>query len=246
MAAPAPKTKATQLLEELSCVSRQNTALSEFKANKYLREINKLLESKVDIAYLWICKGFVYSLSNQPKQMYEAFANAQKLGASDSLSMFNQATQYILYGYYDEAIDALCLNYGKVAQGQLERVALATFAYHKIEQKNLTAETKEILRVRKARLKDLEIDVDQAHKFMNIFYDLMRKQKIRYGLVRHNIYNEEEYYLHFEAVADNDLTQSVLNEFDQYVADHPELYEINAKINIILTPISSIWHNSAA
>lgn len=87
MAAPAPKTKATQLLEELSCVSRQNTALSEFKANKYLREINKLLESKVDIAYLWICKGFVYSLSNQPKLMYEAFANAQKLGASDSLSM---------------------------------------------------------------------------------------------------------------------------------------------------------------
>lgn len=246
MATPAPKTKASELLEELSTINRQNTVLSEFKTNKYIREINKLLESNVDIAYLWICKGFVYSLSNQPKAMYEAFANAQKLGASDSLAMFNQATQYILHGYYDEAIDALCMNKGSVAQEQLERIAIATFAYHKIEQYELMPETKEKLLIRQSRLRDLDIDAMQAYQFMNIFYDLMQKQKVRFGLVRHSIFNEEEYYLHFEAVADNDITQFILNEFDQYIAEHPEFYEINSKINIILTPISSIWHNFAA
>lgn len=246
MATPAPKTKASELLEELSTVNRLHTVLSEFKANKYIREINKLLESNVDIAYLWICKGFVYSLSNQPKAMYEAFANAQKLGASDSLSMFNQATQYILHGYYDEAIDALCMNKGSIAQEQLERIVLSTFAYHKIEQYELMSETKEKLLIRQSRLQDLGIDALQAYQFMNIFYDLLRKQKVRFGVVRHSIIDEEEYYLHFEAVADNDVTQSVLNEFDQYIAEHPEFYEINSKINIILTPISSIWHNFAA
>ena len=246
MVTPTPKTKAFELIEELSDVNRQNTVLSEFNTNKYLREINKLLESKVDIAYLWICKGFVYSLSNQPQAMYEAFANAQKLGASDSLSMFNQATQYILHGYYDEAIDALCLNKGSVAQEQLERIAISTFAYHKIEQKPLTAETREKLLKRQSRLQDLGINIPQAYQFMSIFYDFIRKRKDRFGLVRHSIFNEEEYYLHFEAVVDNDVTQSVLNEFDQYIAEHPEFYEINSKINIVLTPISSIWHNFAA
>ena len=62
----------------------------------------------------------------------------------------------------------------------------------------------------------------------------------------HHDTNQDEYYLHFEAVADIDVTHSVLNEFDKYIAEHPELYKINSKINIVLTPISSIRHDFVA
>ena len=51
---------------------------------------------------------------------------------------------------------------------------------------------------------------------------------------------------HYEAVADIDVTHPVLNEFDKYIAEHPELYKINSKINIVLTPISSIRHDFVA
>ncbi len=89
----------------------------------------------------------------------------------------------------------------------------------------LDLKTRENFLIRKAYLQDLGIDVLQAYQFMNIFYDLMQKQKVRFGMVHHSIIDEEEYYLHFEAVADNDVTQSVLNEFDQCIAEHMEYFQ---------------------
>ncbi|MHA3112878.1 hypothetical protein [Acinetobacter sp. ANC 4193] len=246
MVAPVPKTKAVELLEELYQTDRLHEELSEFRANKYLREITKLLESKVDIANLWICKGFVYSLSNRPKEMHEAFLNARRLGAIDSYSRFNQATQYLLHGYFNEAVEAFSLQKNSTAQEQIERIALSTFAYSEIEKLELTTETREKLLQRKKRLKDLGIDIDQAHQLLSIFFDFVRKQKVRFGLVRYSIVDEEEYYLHFEAVTSLDVTHSILNEFDQYIAEHSELYDINLKINIILTPISSILYKNIA
>lgn len=246
MVAPIAKTKASELLEELSSVEKTHDVLSEFRANRYLAEIKKLLESNVDIAGLWVCKGFVHSLSSQPQAMYDAFLNAQKLGAIDSYSMMNQASQYLLNGYFDEAIYALSLNRDKEAQKQIERIAISTFAYHKIEQYELMPETKNNLSERKSRLNDLNIDISQAEAFLKVFFSLLQKQKVRFGLVRHSIFDEEEYYLHFEAVTDLDTTHQILKEFDGYIAEHPEFYEINAKINIVLTPISSVYHNLVA
>ncbi|AYO54381.1 hypothetical protein [Acinetobacter wuhouensis] len=246
MVAPIPKTKAIELLLELSSVERTHEVLSEFRANRYLAEIKKLLESNVDIANLWICKGFVYSLYNQPQAMYDAFANAQKLGATDSYSMMNQSTQYLLNGYFDEAIHAMSMGNDSEAQKQIERIALATFAYHKIEQYDLPTEIKDKLSKRKSRLHDLKININEAESLMQVFFSKIRKHNVRFGLVRHSIFDEEEYYLHFEAVTNLDVTQKILNEFDQHIAEHPEFYDVNSKINVILTPISSIWHNSAA
>ncbi|NWK52148.1 hypothetical protein LZP46_07495 [Acinetobacter sp. SCLZS86] len=246
MVAPIPKTKATELLEELSRFDELHLVMSEFRKNKYLIDIRKLLETNVDVAQLWICKGFVHSRAGEPKEMYDAFQNAQKLGAIDPDSMFNQATQYVLYGLFDEAIRAISLTKNTIAQEQLERIALSTFAYDKIEKQELMAETREKLQIRKNRLNDLSIDINQAAQFVDIFFNFLREQNIRFGLVRHTIFDDEEYYLHFEAVADLELTQDILNKFDQYIAEHPEFYDINSKINIILTPVSSIWHNFAA
>jgi hypothetical protein len=74
--------------------------------------------------------------------MADAFKNAQKLGATDRHSMFNQATQYILHGYYENAIEALVLSKDDIAQEQLERIALSTFDYDQIEQHDLSTEAK--------------------------------------------------------------------------------------------------------
>ncbi|ENX02624.1 hypothetical protein F900_01070 [Acinetobacter modestus] len=245
MVAPIPKTKAVELLAELSSYERLQVVMSEFNTNKFLRDIKKLFDSKVDIANLWICKGFVYSLSNQPEAMVDAFRNAQKLGATDKYSMFNQATQYILHGYYENAIEALVLSKDDVAQEQLERIAISTFDYDQIEQHDLSVVAKNNLLKRKSRLAELGIDINEAKVLMNAFFQILKSRKCRFGLVHHDT-NQDEYYLHFEAVTDIDMTHSVLNEFDIYIAEHPELYKVNSKINIVLTPISSIRHNSVA
>ena len=54
MVAPIPKTKATELLEELSRFDELHLVMSEFRKNKYLIDIRKLLETNVDVAQLWI------------------------------------------------------------------------------------------------------------------------------------------------------------------------------------------------
>ncbi|KQX03255.1 hypothetical protein ASC84_00695 [Acinetobacter sp. Root1280] len=245
MVAPVPKTKAVELLLELSNVEIMHLVLNEFYANKYLAKIKKLLESNVDIATLWVCKGFVYSLANQPKAMYDAFANAQKLGATDAYSMMNQSTQYLLNGFIDEAIFALSLNKDPMSQNQIERIAISTFAFSKIEKYDFIPETKEKLSKIESRIKDVNIDIAQAETLLRVFFNLLQAQKIRFGLVRHSII-DEEYYLHFEAVTQLDVTQTVLKYFDEYIADHPELYDVNSKINVVLTPVSSIYHKFVA
>lgn len=245
MATPVPKTKAEELVLELSDLSIRGVVLNVFTTNKYLKNIEQLLKSGVDVANLWMCKGFVYSLSNQPDEMVNAFLNAQRLGATDSVSLFNQASQFILYGYYDEALNGFSANLDEESQKQFVRLGLSTFNYNLIDQLVKLPKTVEEINRRKGRLSDLGINVSLAKKLMDNFFDLLRSERIRFGLVRHEII-EDEYILFFEAVTDHQITQKVLKEFDTIISKDDELLEISQKISIVLTPVSNIFKAVAA
>ncbi len=245
MSAPIPKTKADELVSELSDLSVRGEILGPFATNRYLRNIEQLLKSGVDIAGLWLCKGFVYCISNQPEEMNKAFLNAQKLGAVDQTSFYNQASQYILYGYFEEALKGFALNHDSESQLQIIRVALSTFNYEFIDQLDTLQETINELQRRKARAYELGIDIIIAKKLMDTFFNFLKLEKVRFGLVHHNII-EDEYVLFFEAIADYEIIQKVLNKFDAYIGNDDELLNISQKITIILTPTSKGFKSVAA
>jgi len=232
MVAPIPKTKAEDILNQLVSINESSTFLSPFQTHRFLKEIDVSMKSGVDIAQLWVCKGLVYSIAKQPRKMVEAFTNATRLGATDLVAKYNQGTKYMMYGYYNEAIEAFSKCLDQASHDHMLRIAIASLNFEDIKSLMVLPKFIESIDTRLEGAKKLGIDINQAHKVMCVFFDIIKKYEFTVALIEHNL-TDDDYQLVFHTYEDIEKTTQILKEFDNLTAS-PDLFEASTKLNVIL------------
>lgn len=224
----------SELLDELSGFD-QSVLLSEFKQRRYLFECDKAI--RVDPSEGYMCKGIVYALSNEFDKMYESFQIAMRLNPNDVLIKTNFIASMGNFGRFEELKEILSSQVAILDSIQLHgyyRALVSTLEVGALKELN----NEYVDRVDQALL-SLNLELEDAKKYVSLFNSFMYQKKIRFGMVPSISWLIEngDILVYYDFVGTATASIEIMDEFDKLVAELG-MRHIARKITIVLMPLS--------
>lgn len=223
---------AEKLLDELTGFD-QNILLSEFKQRRYLLECDKAI--RVYPAEGYMCKAVVYALSNDFDKMYENFNIAMKLDPSDKLIKINFIASLGNFGRFEEIKEFFrtqtVLDNSPLTHAYF-RTLITTLDLDVIKQVD-----ESYANVIYKSLSEINVDLDDAKKYINLFNNLMYQKKIRFGLVPSISWkvHHGDLFVYYDFVGSALRSIEIMDEFDRLVLD-ADLKSVARNLIIVLLP----------
>lgn len=226
---------AEKLLDELTGFSQSST-LSEFNRHRYLRECDKAIQ--VEAAEGYMCKGIVYSLSNNFEKMKESFQIARQLDPSDSLIRDNFSISLANYGRFEDLkeilesqleapSDPVCEAFGRtvISIVDLELLQHLNENYaNQIEQ----------------AIDEVGLNKSDVVDYIKLFNDLMKQKKVRFGVVPSIswLVVDGDIVVYYDFVGSAVETVSIMDEFNKLAASKG-LRNVAKKFSLVLLPLGN-------
>lgn len=236
MAGAVPKTKATAIADTLKAYGADHF-LTDFMARKHLAEIDAALKTGVDVGELWICKGMVEGLRDNPDKMMAAFQNSKNLGEVDHVSRFNRAYLMGRFGLFSEAIEevSVCSKNDDSVKELIMDYSMSMMDFETLYKYVDDDFYLNLARGHEHWLKSQDVPFEQIKAVLHDFLNILRLRKVRFTLFESAVEDGNSLKMHFIVNTSMENVLKILQEFDDLTTDET-YFQASMLLNLVLTP----------